>query len=282
MTPNLSLFFAHLLRILPPIRGRHRLERWWFRQARPAGNRIGRLPGGARLWCDLSIPYEAMVWLGREEWEDVSNLDTLLAPGAEFVDVGANIGLWSLAAASRVGRAGHVSAVEANPSTVKKLEANIALNGFASRISVLPFAASSRTGQVSFVCPDSHNVAHLAAPGERGPGVVAVASLPLDAAVPAAARIAGMKIDVEGAELEVLDGAAQLVERCHPWIVVEFNLDTTPASQLGDWTVHRWLSDRGYFARPMPSAAARHVGPDYRPTARRYANLLYRTADHPA
>src|SRR6516162_5855724 len=60
------------------------------------------LPGGGKVQCDLSVPYECMVWLKQEEQEDLEILERLLKPKDIFVDCGANIGIWTLVAAATV------------------------------------------------------------------------------------------------------------------------------------------------------------------------------------
>jgi FkbM family methyltransferase len=261
---------------MPKVRGRHRLERWWLRQSRPKGIRIGRLPGGASVGCDLSIPFEAMVWLGREENDDLTALSRLLRRGETFVDIGANIGTWTLQAASIVGPTGHVFAFEPNPATVEKLRGNILRNDFSTRVTVVPIAVSDRAGTVPFECHRDHNVSHIAdAPSER---TTIVTSDTVDRSIPIVS-VEGMKIDVEGRELTALTGAAVLIDRSHPWIVIEFNLDVSPVDRLADWPVHQWLTARGYRPQPLPSSGTHEVTESYRPQIRRYANILYRWQD---
>lgn len=274
MNHLLSTTIGHVLRWLPPLRGRHRLQRWWLGRPRAPGRRLSRVPAGARIWCDLTIPYEAMVWLHREEWSDLIALGRLLRPGQTLVDVGANIGTWALQAATLVGAEGRVFALEPNPATVHKLAANVALNGFEPWVSVLPIAAGAANGTVSLVCAREHNNSHVGASGE-GPSVV-VSVRTLDDCLRDAGHVHGLKIDVEGQEHAVLAGANQLICRCHPWIVVEFNLDTAGVSRLGDWPVHQWLLSHGYAAEPLPSSGAHRITAEYRPRPCRYANLLYR------
>jgi hypothetical protein len=69
----------------------------------------------------------------------------------------------------------------------------------------------------------------------------------LDAAL-GPSGVHGIKIDVEGHELAVLQGAAVLLRRERPWLSVEFNSQFASSPQLGAWEVHRYLSTLGYSA----------------------------------
>ena len=63
-------------------------------------------------------------------------MQRFLKPGDHFIDVGANIGYFSLLAAAVVGSAGRVSAFEASPITRQALVRNIALNGLQDHVTV--------------------------------------------------------------------------------------------------------------------------------------------------
>ena len=268
------LIIGLLLRILPAIRGRHRLQSWWLNRGYSGAPRIGKTPSAAKLWCDLSIPFEAVVWLGREEWDDTRRLADLLQPGQYFIDVGANIGTWTLEAACHVQATGRVLAFEPNPDTAAKLKANVVLNDMDEIIHVQTCAVSSEPGYVAMTCATEHNLSHVV-PSDS-PGAATIPAVTLDEHLGANNFVHGMKIDVEGHELAVLSGGIRIIERCKPWIIVEFNLDLCSATRLGEWDVHRWLVSHGYAAEPMPSTYCPIIDDNYRPHVVRYANILYR------
>jgi len=78
------------------------------------------LPDGSILKVQLDVPYEQMVWLQDEEWDELRYLQNKLRPGDVFIDVGANIGLWTLVAATSVGPSGRVFSFEPNPNYVSQ------------------------------------------------------------------------------------------------------------------------------------------------------------------
>ena len=156
---------------------------------------------------DLTIPYEAMVWLDREEPEDLQRLQELLKEGDTFVDIGANIGLWTLVAAQAVGATGQVLAFEPNPVTFAKLEQNIRLNGVEKRVAAHAVAIAAQAGAVEFVCRVDHNNSYLARPGETAQTTSVVAAPMSDYL--SDRKVTGIKLDVEGAELAVLESSTR-------------------------------------------------------------------------
>jgi FkbM family methyltransferase len=138
--------------------------------------------------------------------------DAIAVRGAEpftFVDIGANVGLYSLFVAARAGGRATILAIEPQPGILDRLRFNLAANpGIA--VEVLPIAIADRTGEVELVLDaDDSGGTHIekeAQQGRAGGRRVAVPCKPLLAAVTAAGltQIDALKIDVEGAEDLVL------------------------------------------------------------------------------
>jgi FkbM family methyltransferase len=123
-----------------------------------------------------------------------------LRSGDLFVDVGANIGTYSILAAERGAR---VIAVEPNVENVRRLRANLDLNGYEAE--VWEIALTDSPSMLHFTTHlDCEN--HIAAPGT--PNTVAVRGETFDVMIENR-HVRGMKIDVEGAELQVLRGAGK-------------------------------------------------------------------------
>jgi FkbM family methyltransferase len=160
-----------------------------------------------------------------------------LQTGNLFVDVGANVGTYSVLASSL---GADVIAIEAAADTAALLRENVALNG--GTVEVLECAVGSSLGSVSFtVGRDSVN--HVV----HGSGTTNVVMRTLDEIL-GGREVSGMKIDVEGYELEVLRGAkSALGDQRIRLIQLEWNdcADRTPIAEL--------LSDYGYFLfEPLP------------------------------
>jgi FkbM family methyltransferase len=187
-----------------------------------------------------------------------------LRPGMHVLDIGANIGYYTMLSASLVGPSGSVTAVEPNPTSVKLLEASRRANSFGN-VSVLQMAAGRELGLL--VMHGSHgNVMTSAAPDDPVSlmNSTTVPSLRMDDLVPRDKKIDFVKIDVEGAEYNALLGASELIKRCHPTVVSEFSPSTMPGvSGIDGRGYLRFLLDFGYTMAVIESGGTlRECGTD--------------------
>jgi len=191
-------------------------------------------------------------------WEPLETMviAAALKPGDSFVDVGANIGFFSLLAHRLVGNEGRVHAVEATPSTADLLDANIALSG-AGAIRVHRCAAGDREGLATMVVHDAGNIGsnHLSFDSE---GAGASAEVPLRRldGLFAGETIRLIKLDIEGAEAMALRGAGTLLDGdTAPALLFEFSpnmlrgMGDDPAALLAHlegkgYTIHEIHPDR--------------------------------------
>ena len=130
------------------------------------------------------------------DWDTAKFITEFLREGDTFVDVGANIGLYTLPAAAKKAR---VVAVEPSARNRGRLEENLALNGLTS-VKIEPCALGEIEGVMAFCDDDA--LAHVELAGD-GPKVPVRR---LDAILPEG-EIALLKVDVEGFELAVFQGA---------------------------------------------------------------------------
>lgn len=149
-----------------------------------------------------------VIWENRGAYSDDSDfLRRYLRPDDIFVDVGANIGYLTITGAKAVGPNGKVFSFEPHPRVFRYLKENVALNGL-SNVTVRNLAIGNTDGTVDLLeCPvdDTQNcVAH-------GKGAVAIPIVSLDDALPHEEAVALLKIDVEGYEKFVLEGAGRLL-----------------------------------------------------------------------
>ena len=142
-----------------------------------------------------------------------------LAPGAVAVDAGANIGATALIMSAFVGAQGRVVALEPGPRSFALLQRNLALNA-AAAVTPLALALSAEPGRISF-CEDSA-FGHLA-PGAPGLQAVQVETLDRIVEQQGLTRLDLLKIDTEGFEPQVLEGARATIERLAPVIYLELN-----------------------------------------------------------
>ncbi len=153
-----------------------------------------------------------------------AQLRAALREACVFVDVGANIGYFSLLAASLVGARGRVIALEPRADNAELLRRSAATNGF-TQIDIQVCAAAERSCELVFYASGSVNsngrVAREDEPfADVLPRVQAVALDELLVDVP---RIDVIKLDIEGSEPRALEGMRKLVERHRPVLLSEFS-----------------------------------------------------------
>lgn len=160
-------------------------------------------------------------------------LASFLRRGSVFVDVGAHVGRYALLASKRVGSEGVVVALEPVTENYMVLVENVGRIGV-DNVIALPIAAWSKITLLEFIVPPGRSGAtagglrHFSGLQLRGYRV-RVKAVDLDTLLLRMLklpRVDVMKIDVEGAEVEVLEGAGEVVERHRPVIVVEVRPQT--------------------------------------------------------
>lgn len=160
--------------------------------------------------------------LGRWEEDDRRLLEAALEPGALAVDVGANIGYMTLAAARAVGAGGRVIAIEPHPLNLALLRANIAANGVASRVQVIEAAAWDSPGTVDLAECEQNMGDHRVETLARERSTLPVDAVRLDDVLDSARRVAVIKLDVQASERRVIAGATSLLRRDRPVVLCEY------------------------------------------------------------
>ena len=150
-------------------------------------------------------------------------LQGMVGPADVGVDVGANRGVYAYLMSVRVGRQGHVHALEPFPGNGERLQTIARRRG---NITVHMVAASDRPGVGLLRIPvyDGHRIDALASlePGQAlNQDSCAVPLRPLDELLAGERRISFLKCDVEGHEQRVFDGAVRILDRDHPIVFTE-------------------------------------------------------------
>ncbi len=183
---------------------------------------------------------------GSYEPNVTSVFEAHLRPGMNVVDIGANIGWFTMLAASRVGPTGHVLAVEPNPLNARMVEASRQANGF-GHVSLLPVAAGLRNGAAALHRTYS-NASTTTLDRVEILAAEVVPMIRLDDVMSDDHRPVGIvKVDVEGAEAIALGGLEATLRRDRPVIVSEFS----PSMMSGVSTMSArdyvaWLQGLGY------------------------------------
>ena len=223
---------------------------------------------------------------GNYEVAETRFCERVVRPGTTAFDVGAHIGLYSLLLARLVGTEGRVHAFEPEPRNHERLIANLALNG-ADNVVARRAAAYSRTSRVELNVFGAglgawHSLGRPRLPDPFAPGrtvepvgAIEVEAVALDdyCAEAGVRRIDFLKVDVEGAERDVLEGARGLLAEGGVGVILfEASLPQTEALGHGPAEVFELLAEHGFrsFALDDAGRPAREVGE----ATERYGNYV--------
>lgn len=146
-----------------------------------------------------------------------------VTPGMTVMDIGANLGYYTLLLGDAVGPSGHVIAIEPVPQTYELLKKSIELNGMGGRVRLVTAAAAGPgTASVAMYVPENEpkNAAIVATPVT---GTIQIPAVSVDGLTRELPRLDLVKIDAEGAETAIIDGMQETIERLRPNILLEFN-----------------------------------------------------------
>ncbi|MDZ8052242.1 MAG: FkbM family methyltransferase [Aulosira sp. ZfuVER01] len=201
----------------------------------PSKSLLHHLPNGGILLLEPGHSFTHCFYPGVDQYEpDVRlALRYFLKPGDYFIDCGANIGYFSIEAGKLVGEAGKVISIEANPITFSLLERNLKLNQLGIPIHC---ALTSQRGEVDLFMPveggdvysslrkgklvSGGSIESFKVLGQTLDDIVHEQCLP---------KVDLVKIDIEGAELDVLNSATNVLSTFRPVIITEYGTNTWPS-----------------------------------------------------
>jgi FkbM family methyltransferase len=205
---------------------------------------------GSWMQLDLADYVQRQMYIGSFEVEETKWAKSLLHRGMTFVDVGANVGYYTALAAHRVGPKGRVIAFEPNPSAFEILRFWIEANSV-SQAECFQMAMNNAPGKLTlYVPPESehHNNANLIS-GSQGATSVIIPAQTLDSTLETLAvdKVDLLKIDVEGYELHVVEGAERSIREGRiRAILAEFHPVTLSRAGTSPEALSRWLVERGF------------------------------------
>lgn len=157
--------------------------------------------------------------VGADDFYEADLLDTLsdmLEPGDIVLDIGANVGNHTIFFS--LIRGCQVVSFEPNPEALLYLRANVQQNAVSSLVTIMPYAVGKAVGKAQIVSETPGNLGALALTPSDGEGAFEIVSLDRQS-FPERVRL--VKIDVEGMELDVLQGALGLIKHDRPYLVIE-------------------------------------------------------------
>ncbi len=254
------------------------VREYWLRSERKLGKRFlvdrvlkrllpapprgfeAELPGGARVFLHYREDIGLVTLLGGGfERAELEAVRAHARTGTTAIDVGANVGVFTVVLARAVGPEGRVLAFEPFADNVGRLEHNVDLNGLRN-VDVREAAVGARAGDLELrlgADPAFHSTTEVAERRGEGHSVrVRATTLDYDWRAAGSPEVSVVKIDIEGGELAVLDGARELLATQRPVLLVEER----------DAAVATFLRELGYV-RATPSGFAR-------------GNALFVSGDH--
>jgi FkbM family methyltransferase len=183
----------------------------------------------------------ASVYFNQMETEQTAAMIGEIRPGGTFFDIGANVGFYSILASRLVGTDGNVVAFEPLVRNLSYLQRHVELN-HADNVRVLPFALSSENTILSFATGPNSAMGHLSRDG----GEMLVPTVTLDDIAERLGLMPDvMKMDVEGAEMDVFRGASRVLSEAKPTIFL-----STHSPELRDECL-ALLSGHGYSVESL-------------------------------
>lgn len=185
------------------------------------------VPGGG----SVQVGYRETLGLssllyGTFEKGELEFVSQYLRHGDTAMDIGANIGLFAVVMGRTIGQRGEVIAFDPVPTNIVRLKSNLNRNGISAE-AVYELALGSSNGQMELKMSDDTAYAsmHKVEYGFGNGKVIQVNVKRLDDIWNERGRpmISFIKMDVEGAEVEVIKGAGEMLAQCHPTMLIEAN-----------------------------------------------------------
>ena len=184
-------------------------------------------------------------WLGSYEANKQKRFAEVVRAGDIVLDLGANVGFYTLLAAKLVGPDGLVIAMEPLPANLRFLYGHLGLNGV-TNVAVLPYAVAGEAGMLEFEAGENNSMGRL----QRG-GALQVRAVRLDDLFPGSGIPVPtvVKIDIEGGEAAALAGGERFFREARPKIFLATHGTAVHArcvEQLQSW---------GYRIEPVEPGA---------------------------
>jgi FkbM family methyltransferase len=214
---------------------------------------VVRLDKGFRMKLDLADPEQLKVYFyGHYHERYEADLVQMLLSGDDiFWDVGANVGYFTLVAATALANRGQIIAFEPGKNAYERLSENLVLNAY-ENIRTFPVAVTDREGEAVLhlgedIADSSANL-YQAAQAQAGQEVCRTVSLDHFLAAEGLRPPDLIKLDAEGAELAVLHGAQRLLTASPPLWLMEMEEKNLAAAGASKAAVAQFLTGCGYRA----------------------------------
>jgi FkbM family methyltransferase len=226
--------------------------------------------GDMRMWVDLhDIGVSRGCILGDWEQPESRYMREKIGLGDTVIDIGANIGWFTLLAAARCGDSGHVHAFEPHPVIARYLNRSVQDSRIDSRVTLHQLALDEKRGEaVLGARANTNNPGHNWLLGNHEKSDTQfdrhkVATARLDDLLPDVSPTV-IKIDVEGAEARVMRGAREMLRRARPLVLSELfpeQLKAVSGVTVADFIGE--MAQLGYRCRELGQAGPTHTLTDF-------------------
>lgn len=225
----------------------HQANRYFYLGAELA---MVRLNSGHMLYVDPLDEHVSANIIAHGHWETHVHhaVLALIRPGFRIIEVGANIGYYTLTMADAVGAEGFVTAFEGNPRMAGLVQRSVLLNGYASRVHIVPKAALDQQGHIDFVVSRRNSGGGYVSIWEQNPyddgETLKVEAVRIDDQD--VERVDLIRIDAEGSEPFILRGAEAVLKTnpdiilCLEWSVIQMGSRTSVPDFVN------WLDGLGF------------------------------------
>lgn len=181
---------------------------------------------GIKLWLDLKKDVDLFLFLGDFESSNIQIFSTLINEKDTVIDVGANIGIYSILASKKVGELGRIYSFEPSTWARERLEKNIKLNN-SKNINISSKGVSNKSGKIDFyICEDDayNSIGEVPMRPVIKKEVIDVISLDDFCKEYKIEKVDILKVDTEGADYLVMQGAMTILNSVNsPVIFCEVN-----------------------------------------------------------
>ena len=186
---------------------------------------------------------------------EVNLLRAHVVEGGVVIDVGANIGFFTLKFAAWVGASGRVFAIEPEQENFGRLSHRVKRQGYSSRVSLIQAAAAERSGELRLAINPINPMDHRLSEDGMPVRAITIDDLCASEGWPAVCLV---KIDVQGAEDRVIAGALETLKRFSPALYVEVEASSVSGAESGALLIDD-LASLGYLPYTLEKNGEKHV-----------------------
>lgn len=243
----IDVFLRTALRLVPPGPVAEGIALWWGYKFRPTPRIVSLRSGASIQFSSIDHLQLLIYYMGVFEPASIAILKSCVDPGDTVVDIGANIGFYTIECSNHVGPGGRVVAVEAAPEHALAIRANLALNEI-ENVKLLEIAIGDRKSEGILTRRSGDNLGMFTL-GNVGGGEahhVRIDTLDNILEEQNVDRVDFIKMDIEGSEFRALRGAASTIQDQRPTLLLEINEQALRGCDSSSLEVIALLHSFGY------------------------------------